>query len=230
MKPHRDQAYALLSGYGLEIGAFHEPARVNDRCNVEYFDAIDEREAARLFPEVPANQFVHVHHKGNLDSDGLGLFADGTFDFVIINHVIEHVANPLFVIEELFRILKANGFLVISVPDKRYTFDSKRELTSWEHLWNDYLVRTSFNSDDHYIDFLRSAAPHVFTEPPENLRHHVERARLRREHAHVWTSASFKEHLIKVLPLFGVSAEITSESNAEENQIEYFCVLRKVSG
>jgi SAM-dependent methyltransferase len=228
MKPHRDQAYTILSGRGLEIGAFHEPAKLGAQCSVKYFDAIDEREAAALFPEVDPSLFVHVDYKGNLDSEGLAVLPSEAFDFVIINHVLEHVTNPFFAIKEVFRVLKTNGFAVISIPDKRFTFDSKRELTPWEHLWGDYLEHTTVNSDEHYIDFLKSAAPHVFDEPPANLPVHIERVRSRREHAHVWTSESFKAHLSKLLPLLDISAELVKESTAETNHFEYFCIWRKV--
>ena len=52
-------------------------------------------------------------------------FDDQTFDFIICNHVLEHIENDLQAIKELHRILKINGLLIAMVPldvrvDKTY--------------------------------------------------------------------------------------------------------------
>ena len=46
--------------------------------------------------------------------------ADHTYDFIILNHVLEHVANDTLALKELTRILSPNGLLVISVPSPAY--------------------------------------------------------------------------------------------------------------
>ena len=38
------------------------------------------------------------------------------FDVVTLNHVLEHVDNPSEIMEELYRILKPGGYLIIGVP------------------------------------------------------------------------------------------------------------------
>ena len=227
---HRRAACEALAGRGLEIGALNEPCRLGPGCRVEYFDAVTEDEARALFPELPPGAFVHVDHVGDLDRGGLDAFADGSYDFVVINHVLEHLANPLLAAREVFRVLRGGGVAVVAIPDMRFTFDARRALTPWEHLWGDYAGRVVESSDEHYLDFLRSAAPHVFAEPPENLPIHVARVRGRREHAHVWTSQSFREHLLRAFGAFGIAATPLFESTGDENQIEYFSVWRKVGG
>lgn len=227
---HRLPAYRQLTGSGLEIGALHEPAHVPTGATMKYFDAITEAQAAVLFPEIDASLFVHVDFVGDLDRDGLAQFPDGTFDFVIINHVLEHVANPIRTIEEVFRIVRPGGFAVIGIPDKRYTFDRERANTTAEHLWSDYEGRVDRNSDEHYLDFLRNVAPHVFREPPENLAHHLERSRNRREHAHVWTSATFRELLDSVVSRRRIGVRCLYESVGDANQIEYLGLWQKAAG
>lgn len=44
-------------------------------------------------------------------------FRDNQFDCVILGEVIEHVPNPDFVLTEINRILKKNGYLIISTPN-----------------------------------------------------------------------------------------------------------------
>lgn len=47
-------------------------------------------------------------------------YADAYFDVVVMHHVIEHVADPEAMIQEVFRILRDGGILVLGTPD----FDS----------------------------------------------------------------------------------------------------------
>ncbi len=44
-------------------------------------------------------------------------FSDEEFDLVTINHVLEHIADPVAVLKEIRRILKPDGLLVIGVPN-----------------------------------------------------------------------------------------------------------------
>ncbi|MEM2916596.1 MAG: class I SAM-dependent methyltransferase [Candidatus Woesearchaeota archaeon] len=41
------------------------------------------------------------------------------FDVITLNHVLEHVADPVKTLQELGRILKQNGTLIIAVPNSR---------------------------------------------------------------------------------------------------------------
>jgi SAM-dependent methyltransferase len=224
---HRQDGYALLEGTGLEIGALHEPAAVPLRCSVEYFDALDERRAAELYPEIAPELFVIVDHIGDLDAGGLASFPVGRFDFVIINHVLEHLANPVKTLSEVFRITRKGGTVILSVPDKEFTFDRERPLTTFEHLWADYVADTRENGDDHYLEMIQSAAPEVLQQGPSAVRAHVDRARARREHAHVWTSDSFRAFLEASLERLGIEADRLYESTAAANEIEYYSVWRK---
>ena len=224
---HRSSGYALVSGNGLEIGALHEPADLPKGVRVQYFDAVNEAQAAALFPEIPRERLVKVDHVGDLDHGGLGRFRDGAFDFVVANHVLEHVANPVKAVREIFRICRTGGIVILAIPDKDYTFDRGRQLTPWAHLWSDYVGDVRESSADHYESFLRSAAPHVFSEPPENLKIHIQLSRNRREHAHVWTSETFEEFLRACFKNLGIDASCRFQSAASQNQIEYFGVWQK---
>jgi SAM-dependent methyltransferase len=60
------------------------------------------------------------------------------YDFVLASHVLEHVANPLKALQEIRRVTKKNGFLLVIVPEKKNTFDWQRPTTRFEHLLEDY--------------------------------------------------------------------------------------------
>ena len=65
--------------------------------------------------QVASAQGLNVH-QGTLQSQQ---FADGVFDAVVMNHVIEHVHDPLTLLKECHRILKPGGRLVAITPNIR---------------------------------------------------------------------------------------------------------------
>lgn len=59
-------------------------------------------------------------HLGSLEQQG---YPDNTFDVIAMNHVIEHVHEPLVLLQECRRILKPGGKMVVVTPN----------ITSWVH-------------------------------------------------------------------------------------------------
>jgi len=43
-------------------------------------------------------------------------FKDDYFDFIICNHVLEHIVDDQKAMRELFRVLKPEGFAILQVP------------------------------------------------------------------------------------------------------------------
>jgi SAM-dependent methyltransferase len=67
---------------------------------------------------------------------------DGTFDFVILHHVLEHVTEPLDILRQLGGALRENGVLFVSVPrldtlpehrDFTYCLDGRHHLLCYSH-------------------------------------------------------------------------------------------------
>lgn len=70
-------------------------------------------------PDATAAQFARELRaipvvSGVLEDAG---FADQTFDVVVLNHVIEHVFDPVAVLRECGRVTKADGIVVIVTPN-----------------------------------------------------------------------------------------------------------------
>jgi SAM-dependent methyltransferase len=69
-------------------------------------------------------------HLGNLENIN---FPDNTFDVVTSNHVIEHVHDPIALIQECLRILKPGGKLVLATPNMD-SFGHRYFERNWTHL------------------------------------------------------------------------------------------------
>lgn len=222
---HREAGYRLLSGSGLEIGALNAAAALSKAVKVEYCDVLDRAEAIRRFPELDSAGLTDVDHILDMDNEALNSFDSASLDFIIANHVIAHVANPIRFLEEVFRVVKPGGHVVLSTGDKRYTFDCRREVTSFDTLLEYYRSDVNRVSDERYLDFLISVHPESVTGP-EAIRTLLSEIRGRRESVNVWDSDAFVDFVERSIDLIGVAADRVYERSGQETRLEAFAVWR----
>ena len=86
-----------------------------------------------------------------LDIENTGL-ADGTWDLIVCNHVLEHVNDYRKALQELHRILKADGRLIVSFPIDEILETVKEDRTADEKE----RIR-SFGQIDHWRLFGRDS-------------------------------------------------------------------------
>ena len=72
------------------------------------------------------------------------------YDFLISRNVIEHSTNPLKLLKQWRNLIKPNGLLCITIPNKIFTFDYARPYTEFSHLIYDYINDTPENDDYHF--------------------------------------------------------------------------------
>ncbi len=82
--------------------------------------------------EFPTNELSHKIHiyRGNLEDTS---FEENFFDAVIIWHVLEHINNPILMIQKTARILRTGGIQVIAVPNFG-SFQARAFRKYWFHL------------------------------------------------------------------------------------------------
>src|ERR1035437_271555 len=180
---------AHLRGRGVVIGALWRRFPVAARSMVWYVDRHHSSELQREYPEL-GQQLISpdvVADAGQLP------FANGSLNFVIANHVLEHMPFPLASLRSWYRVLGAGGVLILKIPDKRYTFDLKRRRTSLQHLVEEDLHPEAFNKRAHFQDWVE----HVGGSAPESesLQHETNRLMVLDYsiHYHVWTDEDIRE-------------------------------------
>jgi len=101
--------------YGCADGGYTDRLRLAGAADVEGVDVDPERiEAARRSHPGVAFRVA--------DADRLP-FSDGSFDGVFVNEVFEHVADEHVVLDELHRVLKAGGCLILISPNRWFPFE-----------------------------------------------------------------------------------------------------------
>jgi SAM-dependent methyltransferase len=179
-------ARALRGKHGLEIGgpsSIFSPETPNgfippvyaiagsmDNCNFTTSTTWSHGETGRTFrylPDAePGMQYIH-------DATDLASIPDGSYEFLLASHILEHVANPLRALEEFHRVLKPKGFMLIAVPDRLHTFDHRRPVTTFAHLEADLAAGTDESDMTHLDEILalhdlemdpRAGSPEEFRE------------------------------------------------------------------
>jgi SAM-dependent methyltransferase len=154
LKPARRRLQKHLTGSGIEIGALHNPMPVNrQRATVRYVDVMTLEEQRRHYPELAAYPLVRPDIVAA--ADDLPMLANASQDFVIANHLLEHLPDPIGALKEWYRLLRGGGILFLALPDKRLTFDKDRPRTTLDHLVADHQDRGASSRVAHYEEYSR---------------------------------------------------------------------------
>lgn len=117
---------------------------------------------------------------------------DEAFDFVLSEHVLEHLANPLRALREWRRILKPGGIVFLFLPHRDRTFDRNRERTPLAHLLEDEARLVGDDDSTHVPEWKEKViepglAPHYGRFP---ISTHVLQGLI---HHHVWVTRDIEE-------------------------------------
>jgi SAM-dependent methyltransferase len=178
-----------IKGKGIEIGALNSPLRVNKK-NTEVI-YVDRKELGTLIELNPETNGESIKSPDVVaDAEDLGLISDESVDFVIARHVLEHIPNPIKALKEFYRVLKNNSILYISLPDKRYSFDSERPVTKLEHIYKDYKNSVKITDcDDHFVEWLN----YVELKKDKPIAKTLDEIKKHTIHFHVWDADAMIE-------------------------------------
>lgn len=210
----------FIKGKGIEIGALHLPLKVY-KAKVIYVDRMNVGDLRKHYPELGKFTFSEVDIVDN--GETLRKIKNESQDFVISNHFIEHCENPIEVLKNHLRVLKRNGIVYWAIPDKRYTFDYTRNLTTIEHINTDFNRGSKYSRKAHYFEWveniigLKNDAAVKKSKELMNAQYSI--------HFHVWTSESFLKFLLftkKIYKFPFVILKVTANIN------EFIVILKKI--
>lgn len=218
-----------LSGVGMELGPGQICFEAKNAESLLLVDKLPSELHKSLFPELGPNvQIVEPHLLVDFDRDGLKLIPDKDFDFVIASHLLEHLAQPFRILDEIWHKLSLGGLCVLFLPDRRRTFDRKRTCPNFDHFLHEYLENSSQVNEDDLHDYLLKVENYPWDrEMNEFVKRHLERS----IHVHAWTDFEFVELLSRMQSFaqfrFVLVDSISSSANPDFE--EFGLVLQKVS-
>jgi SAM-dependent methyltransferase len=234
---------ALLSrhlvGAGVELGPGHHPFPVPyDGVRVTYVDRWLPDENRNLFPELGEAAFPVPDIVANLDVDKLAALEDDSQDFVIASHILEHLADPIGMIDEMHRVLKPGGIALILLPDRRRTFDRRRHPTSLWHLVAEHEAEVTEVDDEHIVEFIRYTETDAEVAAFDRMEREeqsevIARHRERSIHAHCWTADEFTQVIAYTIGRLGHTWEFVDGALTEDEGptgMEFGYVLRRTEG
>jgi SAM-dependent methyltransferase len=213
-----------LRGEGIEVGALHLPLPLPRGARARYVDRMGLEDLRAHYPELDSYDLVRPDVVD--DGEALASLPDGSVDFVVVNHLIEHCEDPIGTLRTHARVLREGGVLYLAAPDRRKTrFDCDREETSIEHLLRDHEEGPGWSRTTHYEEWAR----HAIRVPAEQVA--AKAAALEAAdysiHFHTFTPMSFLGLLVRCRELYDLPFEVLA---TETNGHEFIVIAQRSSG
>jgi SAM-dependent methyltransferase len=234
----------------LEIGPSYSPvAPKRDGWNTTTVDHASREQLAEKYRDerVDVSLIEDVDFlwtEGPLDA-AVPRELHGAFDACIASHVLEHLPDPIGLLESLERLLTADGLLSLALPDKRFCFDFFKPLTSVGELLDAHGRRATRHSLKTGFDMkaysIRSAGEHAwaprvvddvtFYKPFEELKRDLQVLRETADgpyvdhHAWHFTPSSFELAILELSALEEVDFRIDRSFPTE--RYEFYVTLRR---
>jgi SAM-dependent methyltransferase len=224
-----------LRGSGIEIGALHNPLSVPAEATVRYVDRLPQDKLREHYPELAGAALAPVTIIG--DAEDLSALPDRSVDFVIANHLLEHLEDPISGLREMHRVIRPSGILYLALPDPRVTFDRLRPLTTVEHLLAEFRRGVQGTRRTHYeewVDLVESQLQDWDHALSGEVLSRDERVRKLMDmrysiHFHVWQPETFKKFLRTACDVCRIQYEIVAfEPCTFGEDDEFIYVLRRL--
>jgi 2-polyprenyl-3-methyl-5-hydroxy-6-metoxy-1,4-benzoquinol methylase len=153
------EKYSILRIVSQIAGSLHGKTLLDIGCGTgEYLKAASDFGMQVTGTDVDASLAAHIHQKygyevviGRFTEDS---FAPNSFDVIVLSHVIEHLQEPLPVLNAIRRTLKRNGLFVMCTPNVDSFMERLHDIYGklrYDHRKCYYL--TPFTTPYHIIGF-----------------------------------------------------------------------------
>jgi SAM-dependent methyltransferase len=231
---------------GLEIGPLHNPIVGKGDGQVFYVDHCSAAELRLKYEGQIAPESIHdvdFVWAGQSLSQAVG---GRTFDYVIASHVIEHVPDIITWLDQVAAVLEPNGVLCLAVPDRQFTFDYLRPISTVgemldayfrkakvptpKHLYDNYTMACQLDKEKAWRGEIDQAALNRL-HPPGLAMQFVRRSLDQGEyldcHCWVFTPQSFLSAMEELLTESLLPFAIAHFCTTQPGELEFFVTLRK---
>lgn len=201
-------------------------------ANIKYLDKLNVSLKSSCFYEKENHKIDIVY-----DAQTLYTVKKESQDFIVANHILEHMDDFLYAIESWLKTVKKNGFIFATVPDicaKNYIAgENFRLLTRPSHIFSEY--RKNYRNkhvDESAITelFMHHKHKHWNLITPLNItraKHRIEKD-LFLSNRHTFSSSTIKEIFSNAAPLLNYMVkDIYTAHSGKFNMQEYRIVLTK---
>jgi methionine biosynthesis protein MetW len=141
----------------LDIGCGDGSFIITFKKHCETFGVDISQNAIKMAKEAGINAY-----KVDVSSQKLP-FHDEYFDIIYMGDVIEHLTNPDFAINEVYRVLKQNGFLVLSTPNLASWINRLLLLLGMQPLFSEVSTAKTFGRGPKSYDYFPVGHLRLFT-------------------------------------------------------------------
>jgi SAM-dependent methyltransferase len=221
LRRYRALAAAMaLNGEGIEVGPLNEPLRLPPWARARYVDRLPLAELRAHYPELDGTPLVDPDILD--DGETLGSIGDGSVDFVVANHFLEHCQSPITALATFCRVVRPGGTVYLAIPDKRFTFDETRPITPFEHVARDHEEGPEWSRRAHYEEVVRVTEKLRGAEAEARLESFLSRAYS--IHFHVWDHHACLDMLTTAQKRYALPYELAL---ALRNGMESIFVLQR---
>jgi SAM-dependent methyltransferase len=222
----RGVAEGSIAGHGIELGALHSPFPVPKQARVEYVDHLTTPQLRAEYPELADLPLVEVDRVD--DGERLATVADGSQDFVIASHFLEHCEDPVRTLEAHLRVLRPGGVVLLALPDRRHSVDRHRDATTLEHLVADHEQGPEASRAGHYRDWALLVDLPLGNIGADEVDAHAARLQERSYsiHFHCWTDEEFRRQMQAIIERFRLPARIAGH---RRNHHEFLVTLERTA-
>ncbi|MDT9268888.1 MAG: methyltransferase domain-containing protein [Limnospira sp. PMC 1234.20] len=230
---------------GLEIGAFDRPFFTPGQGDISYADYRTTQELKKLARDTPghsANFVVDVTY--NLSQINLSDIPK-KHDYIIGSHVLEHTPNMIGFLNQISDLLNNTGFAFFVIPDKRYTFDVLKPLTSlgeilennfnnlerpsFRHVFNSNYYNRPLNLGDVWSGKTNSQS---LSRIPRDVKQLISTAAKSKEsyidtHCNIFTDVHFYDVISELIKYNLVNFAKAEVYQTKQGYLDFLCILWK---
>jgi hypothetical protein len=228
---------------GLEIGALDLPYVTPDMGRVDFADQLSTDDLKALAARTPGHSPDFVQDVDFvLSQTPLDTLASD-YDWVAASHVIEHVPDLIGWLVSIGDRLVPKGLFFCVAPDRRFTFDINRPVSTLGKIFQDHMDERKTPSfrdvfDAFYYSQTINSADAWAGKLTDDLHHHAgfhqawTKALQGRSayvdcHCNIFTSRSFAEIISTLATLHVIPFDVDEVSDTPQDGIDFHAILRK---